>query len=384
MTKIYIIRHAEAEGNLYRIVQGQFDSGLTDTGYRQLEFLAERFRGVHLDAIYSSDLRRALSTAEAVAKTQGLEIIKEPRLREICMGVCEGISFGDMEHLDPGAMARFRNDPASWTAEGAEPYAECTRRTLSALRDIAAENEGKTVCAVSHGVSIRAALAELLGIASAGIADTLPHGDNTSVSLLTYDGGELRVEYFNDNSHVPEELSTFAKQTWWKNDAQGRADENLRYEALDPNRDGRLYVRCYGDSWLAAHGSLNGFVSSLYLADAKKLYARDSRAILAAYDSRDNFVGVVETDVFRCKKERCGWISLIYLTPENRGHGLGVQLLGTAVCRCRQLGYKALRLHVSADNKRALAFYNKQGFSVIDTHPGCGAPLYLMEKKLDR
>ena len=56
MTRVYVIRHAEAEGNLYRIAQGQYDSILTDRGWRQLQALAGRFRDVHLDAVYASDL----------------------------------------------------------------------------------------------------------------------------------------------------------------------------------------------------------------------------------------------------------------------------------------------------------------------------------------
>lgn len=380
MTKIYIIRHAEAEGNLYRIVQGHMDSSLTATGYKQLEYLAERFKSVPLDAVYSSDLRRAYNTALAVTKYHSLKIQSTPRLREICMGIWEGASFGDMTHADPAAMYNFNNDPAKWSVEGAETYGQCAERIYAAIKDIAAKNEGKTVAVVSHGVATRALLAKLMDIPSDEISQRLPHGDNTAVSLLSVENGEIRVEYFNDNSHVPQELSTFAKQTWWKNEEGGKDDANLWYEPLNPELDGKLYTQCYADSWIAAHGSLNGFISSIYLSDAKKMYRADKKAILAAYDGSDNFVGIVETDILRGKKQKYGWISLIYLTRENRGHGLGIQLLGMAICRFQQLGYKSVRLHVSSENRRAIAFYKKYGFSVIGEDPGCGAPLYLMEK----
>lgn len=383
MTKIYIIRHAEAEGNLYRIVQGQTDSYLTATGRRQLRYLGERFRDVPLNALYSSDLRRAVETAKAVNAYHSLELRKTPRLREMCMGIWEGVSFGDMTHADPAAMYDFNNDPEKWSAEGAETYGICAERMLSALRDIASAHEGGTVAVVSHGVIIRATLAKLMGIASNEISRKLPHGDNTAVSLLTVENGEIRVEYYNDNSHVPQELSTFAKQTWWKNDTGGKDDANLRYEVLNPDKDGKLYTDCYADSWFAAHGSLNGFVSSVYLEDARKIYRADNNAILAAYDGSDKFVGIVEMDIKRGKHLRYGWISLVYLTRENRGHGLGIQLLGMAICRFQRMGYKSVRLNVSSENKRALAFYRKYGFEIIGQNPGCGAPLYLMEKKFE-
>ena len=51
MTTLYLIRHAQAEGNLYRIAQGQFDSYITGQGYRQIDALAERFKDIHIDAL---------------------------------------------------------------------------------------------------------------------------------------------------------------------------------------------------------------------------------------------------------------------------------------------------------------------------------------------
>ena len=65
MTTIYLIRHAEAEGNLYRIAQGQHDSNLTDRGWRQVRALERRFADIPIDAVYASDLYRTRATASA-------------------------------------------------------------------------------------------------------------------------------------------------------------------------------------------------------------------------------------------------------------------------------------------------------------------------------
>lgn len=64
-TKIFLVRHAEAEGNLFRVAHGQYDSVITPQGYRQLAYLRERFRNEHLDAVYGSDLTRTHTTASA-------------------------------------------------------------------------------------------------------------------------------------------------------------------------------------------------------------------------------------------------------------------------------------------------------------------------------
>ena len=77
-------------------------------------------------------------------------------------------------------------------------------------------------------------------------------------------------------------------------------------------------------------------------------------------------------------------MSLLYLCPEYRGQGLGVQLLGRAVTKYRRLGRRSVRLHVAEDNQAALAFYRANGFTELSRAPGAEAELILMEKKLGR
>ena len=66
MTTLYLIRHGEAEGNIYRRAQGQHEGRISAKGLRQVDALAERFRDVHVDALYSSDLKRTIRTAKAI------------------------------------------------------------------------------------------------------------------------------------------------------------------------------------------------------------------------------------------------------------------------------------------------------------------------------
>ena len=85
-TTVYIIRHAEAEGNVYRRCHGQYNALLTTRAYKQLPYLAKRFENVPLAAVYSSDLFRARVTAQAVAEPHHLSVETRPVLREIDMG----------------------------------------------------------------------------------------------------------------------------------------------------------------------------------------------------------------------------------------------------------------------------------------------------------
>lgn len=379
MTKIYLIRHGEAEGNLYRLWQGHWDGRITPMGYRQIDALAERFRYVHLDALYSSDLRRAVTTAGAITKYHALTIRETPRLREINCGPWEGVPFGNVEYYHPAEMNYFNNDPDKWRVQGAETFVHCRERILGVLTDIARAHDGETVAVVSHGMAIRTILSYFLGVESENIR-SLPHGDNTAVALLGYEDGAFRVEYYNDNSHLPTEISTFAKQSWWKNGG-GPDLSNLRDEPLDPRTDGKLYSDCYADAWVASHGTDAGFVASPYLTAALEHHRLEPRSVLKIY-SGSEFAGVLDLDAERGRHAGYGWITLLYLRPEFRGRNLGVQLLGRAVSFYETMGRGAIRLHAASDNPGAVAFYKKNGFNVINVESGIIADLLLMEKSL--
>ena len=114
MTVIYLIRHAEAEGNLYRRIQGHWNGQVTPRGTRQIDALAERFREIPVDAVYSSDLQRTMDTAGAILKYHDLTLETTPRLREVCLGCWEGRPWGDVEYEMPQQMFYFNHDPARW------------------------------------------------------------------------------------------------------------------------------------------------------------------------------------------------------------------------------------------------------------------------------
>lgn len=234
MTKIYLIRHAEAEGNLYRRIQGHWDGSITPLGLQQIDALAQRFRREHIDALYCSDLSRARATAEAITRYHDIPAVVTPRLTEICMGVWEGRAWGDVEHEFPEQMRWFNTDPDRWSVPGCEPIRDVQKRMKRAIEDLAARHDGQTIVLVSHGMAIRAYLCTVLGIPNSEMA-TLPYGDNTSVSLLLVDGERTTVEYYNDNRHLPPALSTFGRQTWWRGSGSGA--EDLRYEPLRFPRD---------------------------------------------------------------------------------------------------------------------------------------------------
>ena len=117
MTTIYLIRHAEAEGNLYRRIQGHWNGQVTPRGYLQIAALAERFRDVPIDAVYSSDLDRTQDTAGAILQYHDLPLQTTPALREVSLGSWEGRPWGDVEYESPEQMRFFNHDPARWKSD---------------------------------------------------------------------------------------------------------------------------------------------------------------------------------------------------------------------------------------------------------------------------
>ena len=369
MTKIYLIRHVQAEGNLYRMMQGHWDGEATALGLRQAVLLGERMKDTPLDAIYVSDLSRAIRTAEALQKCHPLPLRIDPRLREINMGPWEGRFFGDLKHDSPGEIKHFLSREDGWRQAGAEGYAEVTARAWPAMEEILRDNEGKSVAVVSHGVTIRCLLARMLGIGP-GEPEKLPLGGNTAISCLSYEDGAFTPEYLGDCAH----LEDMGIPAW-------ELTPDLWAEQIDPLAEEEFYVSCYEDAWRAAHGTTRGFAPESYLLSAAEHHRADPASVLRLW-AEDTPVGLVDMDVRRGAHAGYGWLSLIYLRPEYRRLGLGIQLLGRVIMHYRRLGRRSLRLIAAEDNAAAMAFYRHWGFEKLASEPGGFGKLWLLEKKI--
>ena len=370
MTEIYLIRHAQAEGNTYRMMQGHWDGKLTPTGHLQVEALAERFRDISVDALYSSDLIRTVETAGAITKYHDLPIRTDPALREINMGPWELQFYGNLQHYQPEAARFFWNDPEKWYIEGAETYADVTARAVPALRRIAEANDGKTVAVVSHGVACRCILAALTHRPLVG-ENALPIFGNTAVSRLLYSGGEFTVDYFGDCSHT----AHIPLPKW----------ENVPYlwdAPFDSEKDGEFYKACYADAWTCAHGDLTGFSPLPYLQSAVKHSLDGPGSVLCLYEG-ENRVGVIDMDPHRGESLGCGWISLLYVREEYRHRSVGVQALARALAYFSARGRRAIRLNVAESNADAVRFYTRWGFRQISYENAPAGRLLLMERPLE-
>lgn len=377
MTRLYIVRHAEAEGNLYRRIHGQYEATVTYNGLRQIAALRERFETEQIDACYSSDLIRTRTTAQAVWVPKNLPLHLEPRFREVRLGRWEDVPFGQLEFEEPEMMARFSGDPFHWEVDGAERFPEYAGRFLNALREVAERHDGQTVAIFSHGCVIRAM--QMYLFYSPDRISEIGHCDNTGVSLLEYDHGTFRSVYLNDNSHLSDEISTLARQNWWR-DTTGRRDRNLWFRPLED--DGSWYAACRREAWENIYGPAEFFDGAAYYRDALEEAAGEPWALCEAMLGGER-VGLVQLAVNRDASKGVGYIPFLYLLPKFRGLGLGIQLIGQAVSFFRPRGRNCLQLRVSPENAPALAFYRRYGFREVPDTPEGVHRLIRMELNMD-
>jgi phosphoserine phosphatase len=186
---ILIARHGESDWNREKRWQGFADRPLTERGREQARALAERLAHVELDAVYSSDLRRARETAAVVADRQGLQVKVVPELREVDVGSWSGLTRAEAEERFPEGFRRWRSGFPGW--EDGETYEAMTGRVLAAVHGIAREHDGERVLLVSHGGPIRAIHAAALDLDVHAYRRLRPVEPNARLSAVCFVDGRL-------------------------------------------------------------------------------------------------------------------------------------------------------------------------------------------------
>ncbi len=160
--RVLLVRHAEADGQGGFL--GQRDAPLSAAGRRQLPALAKRVRGHAIDAVYCSDLVRARTTADAIARRCGVRVEVRRSLREMDFGRWEGLSWDEVADRFPRAAKRWLSARSAPTVPGGEPLSRFKRRTLVELKRIIRANAGRSVAVVTHAGVMRVVVAAALEI----------------------------------------------------------------------------------------------------------------------------------------------------------------------------------------------------------------------------
>jgi probable phosphoglycerate mutase len=204
MTELLFIRHGETAWNAERRLQGHLDIPLNAEGERQAAALGQALAGETLDAVISSDLRRAVETARAVAAPRAMPVLIDKGLRERCFGAFEGLLYDEI-------ALRFPHDHASWKARDpdarypqgvhvAETLNEFFARVRGTIDRLVRHGSYRKIALVTHGGVLDCVyrIAGALDVAQPRNFDVL----NASVNRVRWTESGMQVVQWADVSHL--------------------------------------------------------------------------------------------------------------------------------------------------------------------------------------
>lgn len=201
-----MVRHGQSTWNREHRIQGQLDPPLSAEGRIQAELLGARLAGRALVAAYTSDLKRAVETADVIAAFTGVQPQPREGLREIFLGEWEGLTTEQISERYPQAWAQWVEQPDWDVVPGGEGAALFETRVAAALDSMWREHAQGDVLVVTHGGVIQVALHRVVGRPSRGL---FPFKiQNASLSVLERRDGRIVIGGVNDVAHLESALVT--------------------------------------------------------------------------------------------------------------------------------------------------------------------------------
>ncbi|MBC7900061.1 MAG: histidine phosphatase family protein [Saprospiraceae bacterium] len=163
VTRLYLIRHGQSAGNAEGRFGGHGPTPLSELGVRQAEATGEMLARERISAIYSSDLHRAVQTAEPLSKLLDIPINKTEAFRERHVGVLEGLTFDESKETFPKDYYALVNRNIHHVITQGESYRNLLRRSTGELWDILRNHQGGKVAIFSHTGAICFLTLHLMG-----------------------------------------------------------------------------------------------------------------------------------------------------------------------------------------------------------------------------
>ncbi|MDT5269407.1 MAG: 2,3-bisphosphoglycerate-dependent phosphoglycerate mutase [Acidobacteriota bacterium] len=203
-TRVLLVRHGQSRGNAERRFGGHSPTPLSELGHRQAEATALSLSNEHVTAVYSSDLLRAVQTAEPLARATGLEIHQTAALRERSVGLMEGLTFEEAAAAHPEEYAALLRRDFEHVLKGGESYRQLLDRAAAELDRAVERHRGGTLALFSHTGTICILALHLMGALDA------PHlkpvwlsSSNCGITRFELCAdGFVRVSALNDTRHL--------------------------------------------------------------------------------------------------------------------------------------------------------------------------------------
>lgn len=197
---IYLVRHGQTEWNIKGKTQGHGNSKLTEKGKSQAMELADSMIKYPIDYIYSSDLGRAVETAEIISDKFNLDVIETPALREMGFGKWEGLLIKEIQEDYKDIYHTWRNQPHLAQIPGGETLEIIKERTDKFLTELNEKHDGKHIVLVTHSVTARVILLSVLNSGMENIYRI--NQGNTALNIIEFrDYGPVVIK-MNDTSHI--------------------------------------------------------------------------------------------------------------------------------------------------------------------------------------
>ena len=203
-THVLLIRHGQSEGNAERRFGGHTATPLSPRGRRQAQATARALQSEELTAIYSSDLARAIETAQPLANVTGLAVNATTAFRERSVGVMEGLTFEAAAQQHPEQYAALLQRDFEHVLTGGESYRQLLDRAVQKLDEVIAENHGGKIAVFSHTGTICILALHLMGALDAPeLKPVWISSANCGVTRIELrDDGFVRVLNVNDTRHL--------------------------------------------------------------------------------------------------------------------------------------------------------------------------------------
>ena len=180
--------------------QGHLDSQLTETGLAQARALGERLALETFTALYSSDLGRAVQTAQLIAAATGHTIVTDPRLRERHLGIFQGLNGDELREKYPEEYRLHRTVGPSYVIPGGESVQQQVTRNVDYLNEIAEKHLGETIVVVTHGGVLSGLFRHTFSIPFN--APRRFEFTNAGLNVFNYEDGNWFLQTWGDLSHL--------------------------------------------------------------------------------------------------------------------------------------------------------------------------------------
>lgn len=200
MTRIYLARHGTTEWNQEEIFRGRVDIKLNATGRAEAQALADYFRPIPLQAIYSSPLSRAWETAQAVANGRKLEVILDPAFIDIDFGEWHGLPLKEVREKYSSLYRAWREEPQTITFPQGENLEQVRKRAWDGLQAIIQKHLDQIILIIAHRVVTKVLICAVLGLDNSHFWQIKQ--DPTAINCFEFHRGNLVVSLINDTCHL--------------------------------------------------------------------------------------------------------------------------------------------------------------------------------------